>query len=82
MSDKLKLEDLKIGMKVKVSDLLGIYDTYLLVDGITDINKDEVGILVYIGRTLKAETNEMMKNGAIMLWFDEAEMTGEVFYDE
>ncbi len=82
MSDKLKLEDLKIGMKVKVSDLLGIYDTYMLVDGITNVNLDETGVLVYFNNVLTRETDNLVKNGAVMLYFDEDEMTGEVLYDE
>lgn len=82
MSDKLKLEDLKIGMKVKVSDLLGIYDTYMLVDGITNVNLDETGVLVYFNNVLTRETDNLIKNGAVMLYFDEDEMTGEVLYDE
>lgn len=35
MGDKLKLEDFRSGMEVKVSHF--IYDTYMLVDSITDI---------------------------------------------
>lgn len=82
MGNKLKLEDLKIGMKVKVSDLLGIYDTYMLVDGITNVNLDETGVLVYFNNVLTRETDNLVKNGAVMLYFDEDEMTGEVLYDE
>lgn len=82
MNNKLRLEDLKVGMKVKVSDLLGVYNTYLLVSGLSGINSDEIGELVYFGKDLDYEVDDLMKNGAIMMYFDEDEMTGEAYYDE
>lgn len=45
---KLKLEDLKIGMKVKPSQLSEIYETYIMI--LYDNQKQKKGKIVYIGK--------------------------------
>ena len=75
---KYKLEDLYIGMQVTASDLLGIYDVNMLVTGITNINLDEVGTLVWFGEYMTKEADNLITNGAKRLYFDKKIMTGEV----
>lgn len=57
MSDKLKLEDLKIGMKVYVRQLSDIHDTFIyLSDFEYDLKVfDTVGIVAYFGNLSKKE---------------------------
>lgn len=78
---KYKLEDLHIGMQVTVSDLCNIYDTYLLLTGITNINLDEIGTLVWFGSKLTNEARELINNGAECLYFDKDEITGLVTFE-
>ena len=79
---KLRLEDLNIGMKVTVSDLKGIFNKYMLISGITNINLDEVGTLVWFGDVLTDEARKLISSGAECIYFDKEECTGEVIYDE
>lgn len=80
MSDKLRLEDLKIGMEVTIDDLKGIYDTYFVVSNL--VNLDSVVRLEYISKDLTSEADKFNLSGYTLLYFDKYEMTGEVSYDE
>jgi hypothetical protein len=48
----LKLEDIKVGMRVNTQDLIEIYDVVIIL---TDI-KDHVGKIIYIG---EPDTDEL-----------------------
>ena len=74
----LKLEDLKIGMQVTVAELKNIYDINMLVTGITNINLDEVGTLIWFGEYMTDEADALIEKGAKRLYFDKVVMKGEV----
>ncbi|MCR5098825.1 MAG: hypothetical protein K6B14_07755 [Lachnospiraceae bacterium] len=83
---KYKVDDLKINMRVKVSQLSDIMDTcMLLVDSVMLDDKDVEGTLVYFG---PGETEEYTKwfmqseKGITPVYFDSEEILEGVTYDE
>ena len=58
---KYKLEDLKLGMKVTDDQLSDIYDTYMLIA--YDSMEDEAGTLVFIGKEMNKEYDEIVSSG-------------------
>lgn len=52
MDKKLKLEDLKIGMRVKDTQLEEIYDTYIILkDAKTLKDGNTLGTIAFIGKS-------------------------------
>lgn len=81
--DKLKLENLKIGMEVSVGELLEIYDTYFVLTDTTGHGSDMNGTLAFYGKSVDDYANDLIKRGAFYMYLDRHEMLGEVeYYDE
>lgn len=81
---RYKLEDLKIGMTVKLSELSEIYDTHMLLENSERIgNKDLVGTLVLFGNNAEEYDKWYMKKKRLTpVYFDSAELLDGVVYDE
>lgn len=57
-----RVEDLKVGMIVKIRDLKEIYNTVILLTDITDEScKDRTGRIVYIGEPNTSELDSIFK---------------------
>lgn len=84
ITKKYTLKDLKLGMKVKLSEINEIYDTdIILVDteriGATDL----IGTLVFIGDNAEEYSKWFQQTKPITpLYFDSAELVDGVVYDE
>ncbi len=83
---KYRIDDLKINMRVKVSELSDIMDTcMLLIDSVKLDDHDVEGTLVYFG---PGETEEYTKwfmqseKGITPVYFDSEEFLEGVTYDE
>lgn len=81
---KYQLEDLKIGMKVKESELNEIYDTHMMLENSKLLMDGDVeGILIFFGDSQEEYTKIFMQNRRITpLYFDSAELVEGVVYDE
>lgn len=85
MSDKrYKLEDLKIGMPVKVSELSNIYNMHIILIGAEWCEDGDVkGKIAYIGEELTEESdNIIISNKVRGVYNEHLDIEGEVFYDE
>ena len=68
---KYTLPELKVGMRVKLSELQGILDTHMILTNTEIINSDDlIGTLVFFGTDKK----EYMK------WFKQSEPITHVYY--
>lgn len=57
-----EVEDLKVGMIVKIKELKEIYDTVILLTDITNEScKDRTGRIVYIGEPNTSELDSIFK---------------------
>lgn len=85
MSKKLKLEDLKIGMRVKTSQLDEILNLYMiLTDSELTESNDVQGTLVYFGDGNSEEYHKWFNQNKPItpVYFDSAELEDGVVYDE
>lgn len=84
MIKRLALSDLKVGMKVKLSELQNILDTrMILIDTKMISNDDLVGTLVFFGNN-KAEYEKWFKQSRPItpVYFNSEELEDGVVYDE
>lgn len=73
---KLKLEDLKVGMKVAVSDLSSIVDTYILLKN-TEVEDGEVtGIIDSILYSQSKTAQEKISLGEVCCVYN------DIYYEE
>lgn len=83
-SGMLTKEQLQLGMKVKVSQLSNIYDTYIFLKdaefcGINDV----VGVIAFICTELSAESDKYaMMSRTISIYNDSLEYEEAYTYDE
>ena len=82
---KLTIKDLRKHDIVKVSQIDTIYDTYMLLINSRMLPDGDIeGEIVYFGDGESDEYNNWFFKDTPLtpLYFDKAEMLGEVFYDE
>ena len=85
MIKKLKLEDLKIGMRVNAIQLDNIYDTYIILNDISfNKNKHTIGTIAFIGETVTDDAANLFTPGASIctIYKEKAYYDGDVDYDE
>ncbi len=83
MGNKLKLEDLKIGMKVSVSDLNSISNTYILLRE-TEVKEGEVlGLIDSILFSPTKDAQEKVSSGKVYcVYNDKIDVEGDIYYEE
>lgn len=86
MEKKYKLEDLKLGMRVKSKELSDILNTYVALGKVeyTDMGLDVEGDIIFIGKTLDNEYEASKKYGGTIsiIFNDSLEREGDIEYDE
>ncbi len=83
MGDKLKLEDLKIGMKVSRSQLDTIFNIYIFLKDFELDNGDMIGIIASVTSNPSEEVRDKVFCGDFYCIInDEEDMEGDIFYEE
>lgn len=82
MSDKLSLQDIKVGMPVKFSQLSNIFDTWILVEE-KKVGADG-GIIRFIGEKTNSISQAILDEGKpIGCIYNDSELIDEdVYFDE
>lgn len=84
VSKKYKLEDLQVGMTVKLSEINEIYDTHMMLENSKLLaNKDVEGMLILIGNDQEEYTKLFMQKRRLTpVYFSSEELVDGVVYDE
>lgn len=82
MGTQLTLQDIKVGMSVKFSQLSNIYDTWILVEK-KNIGEDG-GIIRFIGKETNSASQAILDEGKpIGCIYNDSELLDEdVYFDE
>lgn len=84
MTGQLALSDLKLGMKVRKSELSKILDMYIILTDVCSIEQDLVGKIGFIGREITEEAAKL-RNPQIpitCIYNNSTEIGDDVTYDE
>lgn len=81
---KLKLEDLRLGMLVRRSQLDDIYDTHIILTDVKNLGFDAEGIISYIGENLNKESNAIVLGAESIcpIYNDSSELEEDFTYEE
>lgn len=85
-SKKLHIEELKLGMQVRSSQLSNIFNTYIILINtkISDDGQNIIGEIAFIGAELNSKSDEINKkysNKACIFNSDDT-CDGEIYYEE
>ena len=83
-SEKLRLEDIKVGDIVSETALSDIYNVYITLVDSKIVGEDIIGRIAYIGRNLNAEADRAVEenDNICAIYNDLDEVRGEIMYDE
>ena len=81
--EKLRLEDLKVGLGVYKSQLSNIYDTYILLRDFDIVEDDLYGVIDTITpiQTLDAR-DKILSGKTYCVYNDREDLEGDSFYEE
>lgn len=77
---KLTLDELYVGMHVRARQLMDIHNVNFVLTDTEGTGFSTIGILRYFGTEHNEEAIKLVDNGALYLYFDEDEYSGEVTY--
>ena len=81
---KYALQELRLGMQVKKSQLSDILDTYIILTDVSSIGQDLVGRIGFIGKEITEEVTKLRspKVAITCIYNNSTEMGDDVTYDE
>lgn len=82
---KLSINELKIGMEVRASQLSEIYNTYIILTNAEQLpDGDTVGTISFINNILNEESDRLFVKGARLcpIYREREYYEGDVVYDE